>query len=142
MKSNQAADYFHGKEGYNCVQAVLKAFQPESGMSDSVINSAKVAGGGRAPDGVCGALYAAQILLGEDPSCSKVSRAFEAKYGSLHCSDLKKDECGCRKLVQKSADLTNSHIGVINGLDPIYSRKREVREIEMLPPQLDEQVSK
>ena len=133
MKAKLAAHFFHGKEGYNCAQAVLKAYQPESGMSELTIRSATVAGGGRAPKGVCGALYAAQIILGEAEASALVSQKFEQKTGSIKCSDIKQSECGCRGYVEIAAKLAMAHIDQINGKDSEYSKRRESREIKMLP---------
>lgn len=132
MKSKQASDYFHGKEGYNCAQAVLKAFQAESGMSERVIRSAVVAGGGRAKEGTCGALYAATIVLGESEYSNQLSQAFLRAIGSTQCSDIKKSECGCRSFVSKAAELTEKHLHKIDKQNPEYVAAREFREIEML----------
>ncbi|WED21255.1 C-GCAxxG-C-C family protein [Vibrio sp. JC009] len=133
MKAKQAADLFHGKEGFNCAQAVLKAFQPESGMSDMTILSAQVAGGGRAKGGVCGALYAAQIILGEGEHSEQVKCGFVDATGSALCSDIKQDECQCRELVKTAAQLTTCHLDKIDHADPDYVFEREIREVEMLP---------
>lgn len=133
MKSKQAAHYFHGQEGYNCAQAVLKAYQANSGMSELTIRSATVAGGGRAKNGICGALYAAQIILGEGTETDSVSKEFLKRNGSIKCSALKKSECGCRKLVSLSAQLLEEHIHVIDSDNPDYQSKRQHREVEMLP---------
>ena len=43
MKATQAIGHFHGPERYNCAQAVLKAFQTESGLSDCAVRAADVA---------------------------------------------------------------------------------------------------
>jgi len=133
MKSKLASDYFHGEEGYNCAQAVLKAFQPESGMSEQVIRSAVVAGGGRAKEGTCGALYSAIILLGEGEHSNQLSQEFLGAVGSTLCSDIKKSECGCRGFVSKAAELTEKHIHKIDIHNSEYVTARKFREIEMLP---------
>lgn len=133
MKKNQACQYFHDANNYNCAQAVLKAFQTESGMSELTIRSATVAGGGRANEGTCGALYAAHILLGDGESQDKVTKAFSAAIGSTKCSDIKKTECGCRDYVGFAAELAQQHLDKIDKYDPNYVSARESREIEMLP---------
>lgn len=133
MKSKQAAKYFHGEEGYNCAQAVLKAYQSNSGMSELTIRSATVAGGGRAKDGVCGALYAAQIILGDPEAMKTVDQQFTALTGSNKCSDIKKSECGCREFVAHAAKLTEPYLDNVDGNNSDYRTAREQREIEMLP---------
>jgi hypothetical protein len=130
MKIKAASDYFHGKEGYNCAQAVLKAFQPESGMSEATIQRAQMAGGGRAQGGVCGALYAAHIILGEK---QPITSDFIRRQGSSLCSDIKVSECQCRKLVEVAAELTNEHLHKVDNCDPDYVFERKMREVEMLP---------
>ncbi|WCE29100.1 C-GCAxxG-C-C family (seleno)protein [Vibrio sp. SCSIO 43137] len=133
MKSKQAAHYFHGEEGYNCAQAVLKAFQPESGMSELTIRSATVAGGGRAKDGVCGALYAAQIILGPGDASDEITESFQKNTGSVRCSDIRKTECGCRNFVSMVSELTTPYLEKVDGEDEEYRSSREKREVEMLP---------
>ncbi len=52
--------YFHGTEGYNCYQAVLKIIQiknPSLNITEDDINEGRQFGGGRAPEGLCGALF-------------------------------------------------------------------------------------
>ena len=133
MKSKKAAKLFHGKEGFNCAQAVLKAYQAESGMSDPVILSATVAGGGRAIGGVCGALYAAQIILGEGESSTQITEQFREKAGSIKCKDIKDGACTCREYVEIAAELTMPYMDKIQGDNPEYCAAREKRELEMLP---------
>ena len=66
MTQKKASDYFHKEDSYNCAQAVLKYFQKEYTVSQEIIDSYSAYGGGRAEDGLCGALYAAKFLL-DDP---------------------------------------------------------------------------
>ncbi len=132
MKSKIAAQYFHGEEGYNCAQSVLKAFQQESGMSDETILAAKVAGGGRVEGGICGALIATQVILGEGDDSHRVTREFIKSTGSSLCSDLKKTECGCRGYVAKAAELATQPINKIDKDNTDYLKAREQREQYML----------
>ncbi|MFC2149719.1 C-GCAxxG-C-C family (seleno)protein, partial [Candidatus Auribacterota bacterium] len=67
MNEETAKSLYHGKDKLNCAQAILKAFQPATGMTDEVIASFKSAGGGRAEGGVCGAIYAARQVV-TDPA--------------------------------------------------------------------------
>lgn len=133
MSDKKAELYFHGKEGYNCAQAVLKAFQPESGMSEETIQSAKVAGGGRALGGTCGALYAAHIILGEGEHTHSITQNFAKQTGSTLCSDIKQSECGCRNFVGLAAKLTMQHLDKVDKNNIEYLNEREIRETAMLP---------
>ncbi len=110
MKQKQAAEYFHGKEGYNCVQAVLKAYQSECQLTDKAIDSAAAFGGGRVAGGTCGTLYAAQVLLGESEALNTIAATFVEKNGSTKCCDLKHSEEGCRGYVAQVAELLTDHI--------------------------------
>lgn len=52
----QASDFFHAEDNLNCAQSVLKYFDAPAAQ----IAEFKAFGGGRAPEGLCGALYAAK----------------------------------------------------------------------------------
>lgn len=105
MKDQKAASLFHGKEKLNCAQAVLKAFQEEASIPDSAINEAKAAGGGRAPDGLCGAVHSAKLLASNDFIRDQIDRSFIEIAGSTRCYEirgLKKLSCsGCVALAAR-----------------------------------------
>ncbi len=86
-----AAQYFHGKERFNCCQAVLKAFSHITNMSDSYIEEYyRKSGGGRAPENLCGAVYAAVILLNDRPKeLDFVIDEFSRQAGSNTCRGIK-----------------------------------------------------
>lgn len=132
MKIKAASEYFHGKEGYNCIQAVLKVFQPETGMSEATIRHAKIAGGGRVAGGTCGALYAAHIILGEGEHNYQIKSDFIRNHSSLLCSELRVDECRCRELVKTAVRLTQQHLDKVDNSDPDYLFERQLREQAML----------
>ena len=69
----------------NCAQAVAHAFGRED-----LVSGLRTAGGGNAPDGLCGALFAAMQICG-NASASKIAEAFEKKLGYRRCLNLKKD---------------------------------------------------
>lgn len=58
-----ARKLFHGKERYNCAQAILAAYKEKLNVACDVITEYKSYGGGRAEGGLCGALYAGLFLL-------------------------------------------------------------------------------
>lgn len=105
MKSNnkeimveKAKEYFHGKEEYNCVQAVLKTLQQEYNISEEMIGEGKAYGGGRARDGVCGALYAMEMV--DKDMYNKIEKDFEKEAGSIKCLDIKDmEKLSCRSCV-------------------------------------------
>jgi len=84
-------DYFHAKpDNLNCAQAILKSFQKELDIPNSRIADFKAWGGGRAPEGICGALFAADILLAElgQPS---IKEAFKERIGNINCLAIKRE---------------------------------------------------
>lgn len=73
---------------FNCAQAVAYAFSRED-----LLDELKTCGSGNAPDGLCGALFAAMKIAGNSPENSaarKIADAFEKKLGHKRCADLKK----------------------------------------------------
>ena len=87
---DKAKGFFHGKEGYNCAQAVLAAFRDEKNISQAVIDEFKAYGGGRVANGYCGALHAALYLAGDDQAVQKkLKDAFMEKAGALTCKEIK-----------------------------------------------------
>lgn len=110
MKSDEAKALFHGKDKLNCAQAVLKAFQTESGMSDEDIASAADAGGGKAEGGLCGALYATKLLLKNPAIQERFERDFETRAGALVCKEIRKlKQLPCRDCVALAAELFEKH---------------------------------
>ena len=67
---------------YNCAQTVCAAFG-----RDDLLEQMKACGGGRAPEGTCGALYAAMTLVPE--RAEAFAAAFRKANGSSLCRELK-----------------------------------------------------
>ena len=93
-------------EHLNCAQSVLRAFQPEKGLSEDAIQQARQMGGGRAPNGCCGALHAACELAGNDAQRASLRAAFAAKAGSEKCREIRKSgTLSCEQCVSLAAEL-------------------------------------
>jgi hypothetical protein len=106
MKAQEALQHFRGKEKYNCAQAVLKAFQHEAGIPEGAVKAASGAGGGKAEGGLCGALFAASVILGKKET-NDVQEAFAQKAGSVLCKQIRSlKRISCRDCVSLSAQLT------------------------------------
>ncbi|PWI33249.1 hypothetical protein DI392_10330 [Vibrio albus] len=110
MKSKQAAKYFHGKEGYNCAQSVLKTFQQERNISEITIYQASALGGGRAEGGICGAIYSALMVSGDNQAAEKLLHKFHQKTGSIYCTDIRESREGCRELVKLATSLAEEQV--------------------------------
>ena len=66
MSVELARSHYLGKDGcakLNCAQSVAGAFQGKFALSDEAFQACRIYGGGRAPNGECGALYAAKLML-------------------------------------------------------------------------------
>ncbi|MGL6194448.1 MAG: GDSL-type esterase/lipase family protein, partial [Thermoguttaceae bacterium] len=83
-KVEKAVSYYtQVPKKYNCAQSVAKAFGRED-----LVEELKASGGGRAPDGICGALYALFLLTPESDH-AEFTRIFELSVGNLKCHDIK-----------------------------------------------------
>lgn len=75
----------------NCCESVAHAFQDAVPLSPEELQSFAGFGGGRAPEGYCGAVYAAKRLL-ETSAPDKVvtlHEIFNGLAGSVKCREIK-----------------------------------------------------
>lgn len=79
----KATETLHGEQMYNCAQSVV-ALCGHVELCDEM----KQCGGGRAPEGLCGALHAALLLVPEDKR-EEVRQAFALEAGAEKCRDIK-----------------------------------------------------
>jgi hypothetical protein len=106
IKSDQ---YFHIlPENLNCAQAVLKGFQKEFNIADSEIEEYRAWGGGRVEGGMCGALFAAERLLGQIGKES-VIQEFQKKAGSTLCKEIKANKFSCPECVRIADELVEKN---------------------------------
>ena len=87
---------------HNCAQSVAAG----NGGSDELVAQLATAGGGRAPGGLCGALYAATLLVSEERRQALID-AFGAALGETHCLALKKLGVPCTKCVEMADSLVD-----------------------------------
>lgn len=110
----RAKDYFHlAPHNWNCAQAIHKGFQEATALTDQEIELAyRPMGGGRAPEGMCGAIYAVRTLVGEDtPLADELTEAFMDKTGGLTCHELKgRDGRPCSWLVEEAEALLRQRL--------------------------------
>lgn len=110
MTSDKTAkDYFHlAPYNWNCAQAIHKSFQKQTQLSDEEIERLfRPMGGGRAPQGMCGAIYAVRNLVGEDsPLAEQLTEAFVLRTGGLTCRELKgREHRPCSWLVNEAEEI-------------------------------------
>ena len=105
----------------NCAQSVLYAWREVFGDTALTIADLKPAGAGRAPEGLCGAVYAACQLAPN--RAEELKAAFAAGVGSLYCKEIRAaKEHSCAECVTEAAELlaatrNDADIGAI-GADP------------------------
>jgi len=101
MKTHATTVFRRAPERLNCAQAVLDAYQAVTGRHVAAVNDFKVFGGGRAPGGECGALYAACQCAPE--SAAALRAAFAVRAGTTLCREL--DALPCEECVALAARL-------------------------------------
>jgi hypothetical protein len=100
----------HAQRGTNCAQAILHGFRDILDIPMARIEQAAAHGGGRAPEGLCGALHSA-LELTSDPGRKQAIRAeFERQAGALTCREVRAlRQLSCRDCVRLAAELTSEH---------------------------------
>jgi predicted Fe-Mo cluster-binding NifX family protein len=109
MKGIARATFHQPPERLNCSQAVLAAYQETTGDRSCPVVDFKPLGGGRAPDGTCGALHAACLIAPEVESTLRSQ--FVKRAGSTACKELKKDhKLPCEQAVEIAAELLETSL--------------------------------
>ncbi|NDV47703.1 redox-active protein [Paludibacter sp. 221] len=110
MKRKKSEEYFHKQpDNFNCAQTILKGFQADFNVPESMIEDYRAYGGGRAKDGICGALFAAESLL-ESSEKEFLEKQFAAKLGSVYCRELKKLKTPCVECVRFADELIQKRL--------------------------------
>ena len=111
MRKIKAKNHFLGKDGHvklNCAQSVIKAYHDLFHASVQEVEAFAAFGGGKAPEGVCGAYHAAWHLVSKDNSLkiNQFEQDFINAAGSLKCKEIRsKRKLSCLGCVEKAADL-------------------------------------
>lgn len=104
MTYAKAIEAYTGKNGQtrlNCSQSVIHAFGDKFSALEGTVSLFASCGGGKAPEGKCGSLHAAEYLLAKDypEKVMECREIFRAAAGSILCREiraLKKLSCmGC-----------------------------------------------
>ncbi len=92
------------RQPYNCAQTICAAFGRED-----LLEEMKACGGGRAPEGTCGALYGAMQVAPE--RAAELKAAFCERTGASQCRYLKSElRVPCQECVQTAAELLVSTV--------------------------------
>ena len=103
---NNASEIFSNKavNHFNCAQAVAAG----SGRED-LVQELSCCGGGKAPEGHCGALHAALMLVPESVR-ETAKNDFAAAAGSLFCRDIKAaGSISCAECVAAAAGIVEKY---------------------------------
>lgn len=90
---------------HNCAQAVAAGFG-----KDALVEELKTCGGGNAPNGYCGALYAA-LRLTDEAHHADIIAEFTAAAQAAECRNIKAAAVPypCCECVRKAADLVEKY---------------------------------
>ncbi|MDO8663079.1 MAG: C-GCAxxG-C-C family protein [Candidatus Omnitrophota bacterium] len=95
MSVAKAKAYYTDRSGpkkLNCAQSVIAAFREEFGLDENTVCLFASFGSGRAPEGECGAFYAAKFILqvNHQDKLDECQNIFISKAGSLKCKEIRK----------------------------------------------------
>ncbi len=116
MPSQTAINYFLGKQGFrrlSCAQSIAQAFQKELGVVEDVFEKLQDCGGGKAPEGFCGAFYGALVLLQHyaPNRTEEFERYFLEQAGSLQCKEIRRlRKLSCTDCIRKSCEFISLNI--------------------------------
>lgn len=115
MPRTKSEKYFHVKpENLNCAQSILKGFQNELSVPENLIEEFRACGGGRAANGVCGALHAAEHLL-EKANKDSIKNEFEKEIGAITCIEIKREKkTACETCVRIADELLEKKLKTEN----------------------------
>jgi len=106
-KGELAESFFHKKPfNFNCTQSIMKSFQEENKFNDELIMDNSRMGGGRAPEGQCGAYYAARLVLKDNTDHqTQLDTAFLKEMKSVYCRDIRPNKIvPCQQIVKLTAE--------------------------------------
>jgi hypothetical protein len=100
-----AVEYFKSGKN-NCAQAVARAWSDFSSSEENYISEFASCGSGKAPEGLCGALYAAKVISGNE----YISELFAEKTGGhITCREIRSNRVmSCAECVAISAEILES----------------------------------
>lgn len=111
-KVNELYLGLNGNRKHNCAQAVIAGFKDKFSLKDELVSTFASHGGGKAPEGYCGALYAVRHILKDSPrEIEKCTEAFIKAAGSTKCKGIRSlKKASCLACVEIAAELLeNQH---------------------------------
>lgn len=94
----------------NCAQSVAQAWCEKTGRNSQEYEYLSGSGRGQAPDGACGALYAARCVVGEDRAAQVEAAFAEASGGLTRCQEIRaRRALTCIECVRTAATALSQH---------------------------------
>lgn len=114
----KTAQAFHRDRRGNCAQAVAYAWGNKYPGGRGVEEVFAGCGGGKAPEGLCGAVHAS-CLLADGSEVASIKREFAEKSdGLLSCKEIRKlNKLTCNECVGLAAELLEKHARKLKGID-------------------------
>ncbi|QSH41191.1 hypothetical protein P0136_09320 [Lentisphaerota bacterium ZTH] len=104
MDKLKASEHFRKGEKLNCAQAVARFAEQFCKRSTDFVARHSDHGGGKAPEGYCGALYAALEYLNSDNK-TFAKQQFKKLAGSTRCREIRKSKrLTCPECVDLAGD--------------------------------------
>lgn len=98
----------NGCKKHNCAQAVIAGFKEKFSLDDGLVETFAAHGGGKAPEGCCGALYAVSNILKRNGSSEidNCKEEFIKASGSTKCREIRAmKKLTCAGCVEKAAEI-------------------------------------
>ena len=94
MKIQKAKDHYLGKNGcerLNCARSVVEPFRDRLALAPETLEHLASCGGGKAPEGYCGAIHAALMIANKEApgKVQEIKDFFTQNAGSLKCREIK-----------------------------------------------------
>lgn len=98
------------KQRKNCAEAVAGAWQTVTGKDLELDEHFSMCGSGRAPQGLCGAIYAAQLAADADKK-TELTQHFADAAGSLLCREIRSmKKLSCLACVELAASMLEENL--------------------------------
>ena len=89
MSISEAAGNYHAAKKGNCAQSVVAGYAEIKGEKGELIEQMKRCGGGNAPEGYCGALYAAMVIVGDEKKDQCIELFKQQAKGCSKCKEIR-----------------------------------------------------
>lgn len=106
-----ASEYYKNRRG-NCAQSVAAAWHKKTSLNSRLTEELAGCGHGKAPEGLCGALYATQRIAADKHQAENIISQFKhISDGHITCKAIRTvSKLPCSQCVEVAADLLEKHL--------------------------------